>query len=140
MHIRKASPEDAAVLADLTTQLGYPSTPEQVAARLATLGGPDHAIFVGEDDEKVTGWIHVLARRHLETDPFAEIGGLVVDETCRGRGAGRELVAAAVAWARERGFGELRVRSNVVRADAHRFYEREGFQRRKTQAVFFRPL
>jgi len=140
MHIRKASREDAAALADLATQLGYPSTPEQLASRLAALGGAGHAVFVAEEDGKVAGWIHVLARQHLETDPFSEIGGLVVDEACRGRGVGPVLVDAAVAWAREHGFGELRVRSNLIRTDAHRFYEREGFERRKTQVVLGRRL
>lgn len=143
MQIRQASPEDAAVLADLATQLGYPSTPEQLAARLAALDGPDHAVLVAEDGDRVIrviGWLHVLARHHLETDSFAEIGGLVVDESCRGQGIGRRLVDAAVDWVRQKGIGELRVRSNVVRADAHRFYEREGFVRKKTQAVFSRLL
>jgi GNAT superfamily N-acetyltransferase len=49
---------------------------------------------------------------------------------------GKLLVQAAVRWAAERGYAKVRVRSNVVREDAHRFYEREGFQRAKTQAVF----
>jgi hypothetical protein len=42
--------------------------------------------------------------------------------------------------AAERGYRKLRVRSNVVREDAHRFYEREGFRRTKTQMVLDRKL
>jgi PhnO protein len=53
---------------------------------------------------------------------------------------GKLLLEAAVGWAAEQGYGKLRVRSNVVREEAHRFYEREGFQRIKTQAVFDRKL
>ena len=34
----------------------------------------------------------------------------------------------------------LRVRSNVVRERTHRFYERLGFARLKTQVAFARPL
>ena len=40
----------------------------------------------------------------------------------------------------ERKLPELRVRSNVMRLDAHRFYEREGFRLKKTQKVLALPL
>ena len=42
----------------------------------------------------------------------------------------------AWAWARARGCAALRVRSNVVRERAHRFYRRAGFETIKTQHVF----
>jgi len=47
---------------------------------------------------------------------------------------------AAEQWARVHGFALMRVRSNVVRERAHRFYEREGYARVKTQAVFRKAL
>ena len=43
-------------------------------------------------------------------------------------------------WARAQGFASMRVRSNVIRERAHRFYEREGYARIKAQAVFRKPL
>ena len=138
MNIREATASDAAVLAALSTQLGYPAQPEEAAERLSALGAG--ALLVAEEDGSVLGWIHVCGIRFFQSPPFAEIGGLVVDEAARGRGVGRLLLEAAVRWAAEQGYGKLRVRSNVVREDAHRFYEREGFQRVKTQAVFDRRL
>lgn len=133
--IREAAASDAAALAALSTQLGYPAKPEEAAKRLAALG-PGNAILVAEEEDAVLGWIHVCGIRFFQSPPFAEIGGLVVDEAARGKGVGKLLVQAAVRWAAEQGYGKLRVRSNVVREDAHRFYEREGFRRVKTQAVF----
>lgn len=132
--IREATASDAAALAALSTQLGYPTNPEEAAQRLAALG--DGAVLVAEEGGAVLGWIHVCGIRFFQSPPFAEIGGLVVDEAARGRGVGRLLVQAAVRWAAEQGYAKLRVRSNVVREDAHRFYEREGFRRVKAQAVF----
>lgn len=132
--IREAAASDAAALAALSTQLGYPAKPEEAAERLSALGAG--ALLVAEEDGAVLGWIHVCGIRFFQSPPFAEIGGLVVDEAARGKGVGRLLVQAAVRWAAEQGYGKLRVRSNVVREDAHRFYEREGFRRVKTQAVF----
>jgi GNAT superfamily N-acetyltransferase len=139
--LREAAPSDVAALAALSTQLGYPTAPEEAAERLDALRSePSHALLVAEDDGAVAGWLHVCGRRSFESPPFAEVCGLVVDEARRGRGVGRRLLDAAVRWAEERGYDKLRVRSNVVRTDAHRFYEREGFHRVKTQAVFERSL
>lgn len=139
MNIREATAADAAALAALCTQLGYPAQPGEAVERLAALG-PAGIVLVAEENGAVLGWIHVCGIQFFQSPPFAEIGGLVVDEAARGKGVGRLLVAAAVRRAAEQGYGKLRVRSNVIREDAHRFYEREGFRRVKTQAVFDRKL
>lgn len=76
----------------------------------------------------------------LESDPAAEIAGLVVDEKFRGAGIGARLVAQAETWAAGEGYGLLRVRSNVHRDLARRFYEREGFRVTKSQNHFVKPL
>ena len=44
----------------------------------------------------------------------------------RSQGVGKELLDAAKDWARERGATHLELDSGDTRADAHRFYEREG--------------
>jgi GNAT superfamily N-acetyltransferase len=140
-RLRPARPEDAEALATLCGQLGYPSETVQVARRLRSIGTrPDHAVLVAVDGAKLLGWVHVFVTRLLETDARAEIGGLVVDEACRGRGLGKALVRGAEAWARSYGLRLLRVRTNVTRERAHRFYEREGFREEKRQIVLMRDL
>ena len=139
MIIREATASDAAALAVLSTQLGYTTQPGEAAERLAALR-PAGTVLVAEADGAVLGWIHVCGIRFFQSPPFAEVGGLVVDEAARGKGVGKLLLEAGARWAAERGYRKLRVRSNVVREDAHRFYEREGFRRVKTQAVFDRGL
>ena len=140
MTLRSARPEDAPAIAALATQLGYPSRPEEAAARLRNvLARPEAAVLVAEDEDgAVIGYGHVFGAHRVDADPFAEIGALVVDESRRSRGTGAALVAALEAWAAERGYRELRVRSNVVRDRAHAFYERLGFGRVKRQQVFAR--
>ena len=139
MEIRRARPEDRDALARLATELGYPTTPEQMAERLVRIDlDPLHAVFVADAGEAAIAFVHVLETRTLESPAHAEIAGLVVAEGARGRRVGARLVEAADAWARERGLPELRVRSNVMRLDAHRFYEREGFRLAKTQKVYSR--
>ncbi len=139
--IRLAAAGDVDALASLATQLGYASSADQVAARLSSIQGQEsHAVLVAEAAGVVIGWVHVLGADRLVVDPYAEIGGLVVDSSQRGHGIGAVLLQAAERWASEHGFAIVRVRSNVVRAEAHRFYESQGYVRRKRQAVFDKPL
>jgi GNAT superfamily N-acetyltransferase len=142
MDLRPAHEDDAAAVAALSTQLGYPAVPEETAERLRSLAGhPDHAVLVAEDDSGVViAWIHIRGSHFVESAPFAEIAGLVVDERHRGQKLGESLVEAAARWARERGYATLRVRSNTIRERAHAFYERQGFTRIKTQVVLSRTL
>jgi len=55
---------------------------------------------------------------------------LAVDPGWRSRGIGKLLLDAARDWARERGATHLELDSGEERVDAHRFYEREGADRR----------
>lgn len=142
MPLRPALPSDAAAVAVLATQLGYLSRPEEAERRLRALAErSDHVVLVAEtDDGAVIAWCHVGGALPVETDPFAEILGLVVDESRRGQGIGEKLVEAAAEWAAGNGYKTIRVRSNVVRERTHRFYERLGFARVKSQVVFSRTL
>ena len=142
MTLRSARLSDAPAIAVLATQLGYPSRTEEAEERLRdVLARPDAAVLVAEDEDgAVIGYGHVFGAHRVDANPFAEIGALVVDEGRRSRGTGAALVAALEAWAAERGYRELRVRSNVVRDRAHAFYERLGFGRVKRQQVFARAI
>lgn len=142
VSIRTAVLDDAASLADLSRQLGYPVEIETLRERLGQIGAARAGqIFVATDgDRRVVGWTHVMPRMHLEEGAFAEFAGLVVDETVRSGGVGAALLATAETWARENGFKRLRVRSNVIRERAHRFYLREGYVERKRQVVFEKEI
>lgn len=136
-RIRPMVPEDSAAVAVLCDQLGYPSTPAQIATRFARIDGRDAAaVFVAEDGGRVIGWIHVAIAPLLELDLSAEIAGLVVDEALRSHGVGAALLQTAEQWARDAGCVSIRVRSRVARERAHAFYERRGYDRIKTQHVF----
>jgi GNAT superfamily N-acetyltransferase len=142
MTLRTARPDDAATIAVLATQLGYPNTAEEAETRLRdVLAQPGSTVLVAVDEDgAVIGYGHVFGAHRVDANPFAEIGALVVDETRRSRGTGAALVAAMEAWAIEQGFREMRVRSNVVRERAHAFYDRLGFARVKRQQIFARPI
>jgi GNAT superfamily N-acetyltransferase len=140
--IRAARTYDAAAIAQLCAQLGYPATRQQIATRLAGIESePASRVLVAEDREgRVAGWLHVAARAQLTEDPSAEILGLVVEESARGAGIGAALVRAAEEWARSQGCVRIRVRSRDTRERAHAFYEREGYARNKVQLVLHKVL
>jgi GNAT superfamily N-acetyltransferase len=142
MLIRPMSPSDALDVAGLCDQLGYPASPEQVARRLSSLAGdPEHALFVAQaPDGHVVGWVHVHGVRLMESDPRAEIWGLVVDAGHQRRGVGRALLRQAEQWATDRGYRDVRLRSNAVRAEAHRFYQAQGYHITKSSYTFDKPL
>jgi len=142
--IRQARPTDAAAIAGLLEQLSpnYRSTPEDVTARLETLASdPRHAVLVaGNHDNAVVGWVDVAVYDSLIGLHEAIVYALVVQQGARGGGVGRQLMNAAEQWARERSCMALRLRSNVVRQDAHAFYERLGYELLKTQRIYRKKL
>jgi GNAT superfamily N-acetyltransferase len=126
----------------MSAQLGYPIADEEAAEFIETIGNhPDHILLVAEDDHhQPLGWAHVFIARRIFAAPFADLGGLVVDEAVRGAQIGTQLVQAAEAWAVEQGCQRMIVRSNVTREQAHRFYLRLGYKILKRQAVFEKLL
>ena len=141
--VRQMRPEDAAAVAELTTQLGYPSTEDEISRRYDRIKDrSDARLFVAEQSGNVVGWIHVQATHLLDCDQRAEIWGLVVAEAhARCSVLGRRLVEAAEEWARSLGLGVMAVRSNQLRTDAQGFYEHLGYDSvAKTRTAFRKTL
>ncbi len=142
MIIRPSLPKDADPICSLSAQLGYPLPSGTVAPFQASLLQlPDHRVFVAEDEEgQVRGWVHVFISHRLFVPPFAELGGLVVENTHRRSGIGSALLAKAEEWASEVGCPLFRIRTNTRRIDAELFYRDVGYKLSKTQSVFEKDL
>ena len=141
VQIRPARSADAGELARLTSQLGYPASSEVMAGRLERmLSGSTDRLLVAVDSAGILGWILGFRIQLLESEYRVEIGGLIVDESCRRQGVGRQLVKALEVWAKEQGVSELGVRCRVEREESHRFYESLGLTVTKTQRVFRKRL
>lgn len=141
MRLRKLTPDDAAAVAALSTQLGYSVEQSEAVARLEALDGHDEHRLVGADLEgQLVGWVHVHANWSIVTGFEAELGGLVVDDMHRGLGIGRALIGEAAEWAYKKNCTRLRVRTNVTRLRAGDFYRRAGFKEVKRQLVLDLPL
>ena len=141
IDVRAIAPADAEAAAGLSGELGYPVDATTMRLRIEQVtASVDHGAFVACQAGHLVGWIHVSAVHHMQSDPRAEIGGLVVAAHARSAGIGAQLVARAEQWAREAGFSSVVVRSQIMREAAHRFYLREGYARTKTSAVFTKAL
>ena len=139
--VRAMEPGDATAVAALCGTLGYHATVPEVMTRFTALASSARdQVLVAGDDGSVVGWVHAFVSMLIESDPFVEIGGLVVSESMQRRGVGRLLMAQTEAWALAHGCREVRLRSNIVRAGAHRFYESIGYRTLKTQYTFVKTL
>ena len=76
---------------------------------------------------QLVGLMTVHRTRFLHRLPDARITSLVVAASERGRGIGRQLVAAAEAMALEWGCARVEVTSGFPHRDAHGFYEHLGY-------------
>jgi GNAT superfamily N-acetyltransferase len=142
LTVREAALADAARIAELSGQLNYPASEVDVARRLRALPqDSSHVVFVAEDGAgRVVGWAHTYALHFVGSDLRAEVAGLVVDDSCRGAGIGKALMARIEDWAREKGLAAVTLRSNVIREPAHKFYEKLGYKIVKTQHAFRKLL
>jgi GNAT superfamily N-acetyltransferase len=104
------------------------------------LHATDRVAFAAVVDGRVVGWIDAAVERHLQSPASAVIGGLVVREGTRGLGVGKRLCLEVEEWARSKSIPIVRVRSQIKREDAHRFYLRDGYSKMKTSLVFEKPV
>ncbi len=127
----------------LSDQLGYPCTINEITKRFYEISKSSrHALFVAIDDKNnVCGWIQVNQEMAtLVADERAEISALIVDEKMRGKNIGSLLVKEAENWALTQKLSFMRVRSNITRDKAHRFYLREGYTLAKSWHLFTKSL
>lgn len=141
-NIQLAKSADAPAITALCDQLGYKTDAADVMQRMQMIMmDPKQLLRVAMDREgDVIGWVHALPVCYLEAEPFIEIGGLVVEASCRKMGAGRALMTAVEDWARDEGYRFIRLRSNILRKEAHRFYATIGYQNVKQQYTFVKEL
>ena len=87
----------------------------------------DACVLLAEDEGALIGFCTGYQDLHSVRYGYrAWVEDLAVDPERRSEGVGKALLDGAKAWARERGATHLELDSAEPRADAHRFYEREG--------------
>ena len=137
--IREAVATDSEGIAELIDQLGYAVSADEVATRLDAIESSGQQVLVAELDERVAGCLSTSTMTVLHRPaPVGRISMMVVAESLRGQGIGGRLVGAAERLLAAKGCQIVEVTSNLRRADAHRFWERIGYER--TSARFARTI
>ena len=138
---RPARAEDAASIAMLLGELGYPARAEAVPGRLSQLAEyPNTLALVAADGGEVVGVVtaHVFPALHA-AEPVAWLTSMVVSGEHRSRGIGSELIERAEQWALEKGAPKISLTSALHREHAHAFYEvKQGYE--KTGLRFSKAL
>ncbi len=136
MSIRPARREDLPALIALYADddLGKAREAATPDARYMTAfdtisADPNHLLVVGKVDGEIVAtlllsFLPALSRHGAWR---AQIESMRVAQALRGQGRGRELLDWAVETARGRGCALVQLTSDRRRPDAHRFYERAGF-------------
>jgi GNAT superfamily N-acetyltransferase len=138
--IRKARPDDAEVITLLSKELGYEPNLEEIHNKLRKFElSPVDEILVAEY-EKVVGWIHISLVEPLESEPFVEIRGIIVNKEFRKKGIGSKLIQSAEEWAGKNKCGRIRIRTNVKREETRRYYRNLNYISKKIQEVFEKEI
>lgn len=139
--LRGLTARDAQAVAVLTEQLGYELDPKTAGSRIASvLDAAGHFTIGAFLEEKLVGYLHCFDRPSIEKGQALVVQALVVDETVRGTGAGRLLMAEAERIARELGCTTVSLSSGERRAGAHAFYERLGYLTSSVSRFFIKTL
>jgi GNAT superfamily N-acetyltransferase len=130
MDVRPSAAADLAALANLMTELGYPTTIEAIATRMALIDArTDFATFVADLDGVVAGMITVtVSPSPLRSEPTGAIVALVVSSAFRGRGIAPALIERGESWLRQHGASRATVNPSIHREPAHRLYNRLGYE------------
>jgi ribosomal protein S18 acetylase RimI-like enzyme len=129
--VRPARPEDAADVAALLHELGYPeNSVEDVRQRIAMWPQQSRGeVLVAERSGEVVGFVGVAAVPYLERGGWSgRIVALVVAARCRRQGIARRLVEAAEEEAARQGCITMEVTSARARTESHHLYRSLGYE------------
>jgi ribosomal protein S18 acetylase RimI-like enzyme len=138
--VRYATLADSERIARLVTMLGYPVSASQMRTRLEEIvADDDYVTLVACDNTEVVGFIGTRVGPLFESDGlYGQIMALAIANDRQRRGTGRVLIEAAESELAARGARVVLVTSGHQRADAHAFYEKNGYAftgRRYTKVI-----
>jgi GNAT superfamily N-acetyltransferase len=132
IHIRPYHSTDLEALTELMSDLGYPTSVEQMKRRMEQIEAiPSYATFIASIDNKVVGMAGLRQNYTYEEDGCAtQISTIVVKNEFQGKGIGKALVLFVEEWAAARNSTCIYLTSGIKpeRMKAHQFYTAVGFE------------
>jgi ribosomal protein S18 acetylase RimI-like enzyme len=127
---RVAQIADSIMIANLVSDLGYPTSPKQMEARLQTIfADRSYATWVALTISRVVGFVGVHVGPLYESDSlYGQIMAIAVSRDYRRMGIGRRLMHLAEEAMIQMGARIFVLGSGNHRAAAHAFYETLGYE------------
>ncbi|GGG87114.1 GNAT family N-acetyltransferase [Paenibacillus radicis (ex Gao et al. 2016)] len=138
MHFRKAQETDLPAIVRMLAddELGsqrerfedpLPAVYHEAFAAMEAQTG--NQIILAIEDEAIIGCLQLVIIPGLARQGMlrAQIEGVRVDSSYRGKGVGEALFQEAISIAKSAGCGLVQLTTDKQRGDAHRFYDRLGF-------------
>jgi GNAT superfamily N-acetyltransferase len=135
IEIRPAKHEDIdkilALMVDLEIddQVLDLATAETIFKRMQSY--PNYTIYVAVAEGEIIGAFSLLIMDNLAHmgAPSGIVEDVVVHSSWRGQGIGKQMMQFAIQQCQKAGCYKMALSSNLIREQAHRFYDQLGFQR-----------
>ncbi|GLQ07263.1 GNAT family N-acetyltransferase [Sneathiella chinensis] len=97
-------------------------------AKMERQEGNDY--YIAEEDGQILGCMQVTMIAGLSRKGMTrcQIEGVRIASDCRSAGVGRHMIKYAIRLAKQAGCGLVQLTTDKTREDAHRFYEKLGFE------------
>ena len=139
MTIRDATEADLPRLVELLDQLALDVPRERPGSPLPNVyldafrkidADDEQRLLVLEVDGRIVGALVLLIIPNLthQGRPYATVENVIIDDSERGTGRGRQLMEYAIDEAKRASCYKMALTSHKARTEAHRFYKSLGFE------------
>lgn len=128
---KTVTPSLVAAFEKLLPQLNTSIAPPTFKELESLIASENTFLFTGEVDGIIVGTISLVIYR-IPTGLKAWIEDVIVDETVRGRGYGKQLIEHAIGFLRGKEIRLVNLTSGPARVAANKMYQQLGFELRET--------
>ena len=131
--IKKATVEEASLVAKLAIQMWEDNTLEGLTEELAEIiAGPESVIFLLYDGETAIGFAQCQLRHDYvegtDSSPVGYLEGIFVEEGYRNKGCAKKLLKQCEAWAKDMGCTEFASDCELTNTGSLAFHLKMGFE------------
>jgi GNAT superfamily N-acetyltransferase len=140
IRIRPGRFEDVPAEASMNRSVDWSYDEQHTLAEYHDDAYEPSSVLIAELDGDVVGKLELFVARKSTYGRYALIRRFVVADGMRGRGVGRQLLAAAQERAEAAGCAFLELTVDVTNPEAHAFYKRSGFSEDRVEVIMRKPL
>jgi len=143
--IRKACPEDAGILAQLSLKLWPEHTREEMETEFRSfLQNRECALFLAVEEAQSVGFAQCQLRHDYvegtQSTPVGYLEGIFVGKAYQGKGIARRLLSACEDWARQMGCREFASDCELTNRESLAFHLKVGFMEANRIICFTKSL